>query len=353
MLANFSGGFVFAQETSDRATGARDGALPAADAVPVDRATSTPRAEAGSTAVPVHVPPRGAPSEATPAPVPLPAPTATQVALPVEAPLESEQSTSEWYLYGTLASAVALGSFGMYRLLTKKQPKKEKNDEGKEDGKRCFDVRQMMEDKIKEITDLRGRLEGKIKEKARETVRDLLKDTPEGEVLAMIEHAEKEYKKLKKLYTQCIIDMKLQIQNNVIIELHVPDFARVKDFYGKLGFEIAGEDKKGEYPGYLVMKRKDVFGNTLINFYGDDERIYDQSYFKRFDRKTPPGYAVGITIPVSDIRGFYSTISQSLKKYIVQELAKKIDGKRKWHDFRLQDPYGFYIRITDVVDWGQ
>lgn len=29
--------------------------------------------------------------------------------------------------------------------------------------------------------------------------------------------------------------------SNVILELHVPDFDTVKDFYGKLGFEVVWE----------------------------------------------------------------------------------------------------------------
>ena len=62
--------------------------------------------------------------------------------------------------------------------------------------------------------------------------------------------------------------MKEPIQNNLVIELHVPDFAPIKDFYGKLGFEIISEDKKGEkFPGYLVLRREGDLGDTTLNFY--------------------------------------------------------------------------------------
>ena len=101
--------------------------------------------------------------------------------------------------------------------------------------------------------------------------------------------------------------MKSPIQNNLIIELHVPDFGPVKEFYSRLGFAIISEDKKGEYPGYLVMRREDPLGNTMLNFYGDDDRVYQQSYFKKFPPQTIKGYATEITIPVSDIKNLRFT----------------------------------------------
>lgn len=143
------------------------------------------------------------------------------------------------------------------------------------------------------------------------------------------------------------------IQNNLIIELHVPDFKQIKDFYSKLGFEIISNDPKGKYPGYMVMKRKSPLGDTILNFYGDDERVYEQSYFKKFDRNTTRGYAVEITIPVQHIDALYEEISKLLKENIAQELIEKKDDKTSWRDFRLADPYGFYIRFTDLIDWGQ
>jgi len=69
--------------------------------------------------------------------------------------------------------------------------------------------------------------------------------------------------------------MKSPIQNNLIIELHVPDFQPEKDFYSKLGFEIILENPKGKFSGYMVMRRNHLLGNTIINFYGDDERVYE------------------------------------------------------------------------------
>ncbi len=147
--------------------------------------------------------------------------------------------------------------------------------------------------------------------------------------------------------------MKSPIQNNLIIELHVPDFGKVKDFYSRLGFEIISNDLKGKYPGYMVMRRDDPLGNTILNFYGDDERVYEQAYFKKFDKNTIRGYAVEITIPVRDIDALYKSVSKNLKANIEQELIEKKDGKTIWRDFRLADPFGFYIRFTELIDWGQ
>ena len=148
--------------------------------------------------------------------------------------------------------------------------------------------------------------------------------------------------------------MKNLITNNLIIELHVPDFAPIKDFYGKIGFKTISEDKKGKnFPGYLVLLRKGDLGDTMLNFYGDDERVYNQSYFKQFPRDTVRGYASEITIPVRDIDAVYKNAQKNVPNHIMKELQKTTDDRQSWRDFRLTDPYGFYIRITEILDWGQ
>ena len=68
-----------------------------------------------------------------------------------------------------------------------------------------------------------------------------------------------------------------------------------------MGFEIVMEHVPAQQPGYLVLKRKSDLGNTLLNFYGGDARVYNQSFFKQFSKETTRGYATEITIPVSDI----------------------------------------------------
>jgi catechol 2,3-dioxygenase-like lactoylglutathione lyase family enzyme len=84
--------------------------------------------------------------------------------------------------------------------------------------------------------------------------------------------------------------MKRNINNNLIIELHVPDLDVVKDFYSKLGFEITMDDTlNAENPGYLTMTRKDALGNTMLNFYGGDERVYNRHFSSNFPKRQKEG----------------------------------------------------------------
>jgi predicted enzyme related to lactoylglutathione lyase len=148
--------------------------------------------------------------------------------------------------------------------------------------------------------------------------------------------------------------MPTPILNNLIIELHVPDLNAAKDFYSRLGFEVRMDDApNAEKPGYLTMIRKDIIGNTMLNFYGGDERVYDQSFFKQFPKDTKKGYAVSITIPVGDIDVVYKTSQESLSENIVRELRVIEGSGKRWKDFRMVDPFGFYLRFTELLDWGQ
>jgi len=143
--------------------------------------------------------------------------------------------------------------------------------------------------------------------------------------------------------------MKL-IKNNLVLELHVPNFDEVKDFYSKLGFEVISEEPVGKELGYLVMKRKDSLGDTIINFYGGDEKVYNHNFFKDFPKETKRGYEVEITIPVGDIKTYYQKVLPDIKARLVQDLTLKRWGKK---DFRIVDPFGFYLRFTELVDWNQ
>ncbi len=144
------------------------------------------------------------------------------------------------------------------------------------------------------------------------------------------------------------------VRNNLVLELHVPDLNTVKDYYSKLGFEVLVDDEVNEKDlGYVTMLRKDPIGNTLINFYGGDQRVYNQSYFKKFPRGTKRGYASEITIPVSDIDKLYENTIKTLRNYVVRELTVTKDHDYEWRDFRMEDPFGFYLRFTELIDWGQ
>ena len=144
------------------------------------------------------------------------------------------------------------------------------------------------------------------------------------------------------------------IRNNLIIELHVPDLEEVWEFYGKLGFEAAMNDLPNEnHPGYMTMARKDGAGDTMINFYGGDERVYHQAFFKQFPRDTKRGYAVSVTITTADIEEAYKKAQKFLPGNIARELREIEDRGKTWKDFRMVDPFGFYLRFTEIVDWGQ
>ncbi len=148
--------------------------------------------------------------------------------------------------------------------------------------------------------------------------------------------------------------MKTPIRNNLIIELHVPNLNVVKEFYSKLGFEMKVNDDINEQDlGYVTMLRKDSLGNTLINFYGGDDRVYDQSYFKNFTKDTKRGYAAEITVPVTNIDDLYKSVTINLKEHIVRELIVTKDHEHECKDFRMEDPFGFYLRFTELMDWGQ
>lgn len=144
------------------------------------------------------------------------------------------------------------------------------------------------------------------------------------------------------------------IRNNLVLELHVPDFGQVRDFYAKLGFGELTYDPTsggGSDLGYLVMRREDASGSTMINFYGDKSKVAKHAHFNQFPETTPRGYAVEITITVDDVEKLWDEVKDEISKaQIAQELVLKRWGKK---DFRIVDPFGFYLRFTELVDWGQ
>ena len=100
---------------------------------------------------------------------------------------------------------------------------------------------------------------------------------------------------------------------------------------------------RGELGGYMVMRR----GKSVINFYSGSEDVYQHSYFKRFSSDTPRGYAVEIVLLCEDVEQFYQEVSAKLD-CVVQPLKLKPWGRK---DFRLVDPFGFYIRISERYNW--
>lgn len=145
------------------------------------------------------------------------------------------------------------------------------------------------------------------------------------------------------------------IRNNLIVELHVPDLEIARNFYTKLGFDRAGVDDRINQNelGYLTLIRQDEVGKTMLNFYGGDDRVYSQSYFKQFPKDMKRGYAVELTIPVAKIDKMYRQVEEGLLDSVVREMQELRDHDHVWRDFRLVDPFGFYLRFTELLDWGQ
>ena len=146
----------------------------------------------------------------------------------------------------------------------------------------------------------------------------------------------------------------LYIKNNLVLELHIPDFAPARKFYGLFGFEELRYDPTsggGSDLGYMVLRRKDSIGDTILNFYGDKDKVARHAHLKDFSSDTPRGYGVEITVPVSDVKALWEKVVEHLAAgTISQELTLKRWSKQ---DFRVTDPFGFYVRFTELVDWGQ
>ena len=122
-------------------------------------------------------------------------------------------------------------------------------------------------------------------------------------------------------------------KTDVLVELHVPDFAPVLEFYSRLGFVIAFREES-----YLVLRR----GESVLNFYGGSLEIYRHSYFSRYAEDTKRGFGVEIVIFDLDVRALYESVEQELK--VVTPLKLRPWGK--W-DFRLEDPFGYYLRVSE------
>lgn len=128
---------------------------------------------------------------------------------------------------------------------------------------------------------------------------------------------------------------------NTLIELHVPDFNKAKEYYLALGFHVEWERPPNGSKGYLVLSLEE---NALC-FWCGSERVYDHRYFKSFPSNTPRGYAVEIVIQVKDLKSYYERVKHKVEIY--QEIERRPWGL---DDFRIVDPFGFYLRITEVHD---
>lgn len=132
--------------------------------------------------------------------------------------------------------------------------------------------------------------------------------------------------------------------NGLFIELHVPSFDGIRDFYTAIGFEIVWEREPEGKKGYLALKMED---NVLL-FWGGNDQVFDQGYFKRFASNSPRGYAVEIIVMVDDVESYFERVKDRVN--LVKTLVLRPWGVM---DFRAVDPAGFYLRFSqryDVLD---
>lgn len=129
--------------------------------------------------------------------------------------------------------------------------------------------------------------------------------------------------------------------NSVLVELHVPDFEKVKEYYGKLGFKSVWEREPEGEKGYLILKRD----NNILCFWSGNDAVYEQAYFKQFPKETSRGYGVELVIMVADVERFYNEVKSFTN--VVEELRLRPWGLK---DFRAADPFGYYLRFTEYHD---
>lgn len=125
------------------------------------------------------------------------------------------------------------------------------------------------------------------------------------------------------------------------VELHVPAFGPVKEFYGRLGFTIAREERVADGDGYLVLRR----GPNILRFWPGSDAIDRHEHFSAFPASTRRGYGVEIVIVVDDLDAVYAAAREFAT--IVGPLRERPWGLR---DFRVEDPFGYYLRITEPHD---
>lgn len=125
--------------------------------------------------------------------------------------------------------------------------------------------------------------------------------------------------------------------NSVLLELHVPDFQKVKVYYGKLGFRVVWERPPEGFKGYLVLQ----MDNNILCFWAGNEHVFEQSYFKKLPKDTPRGYGVEIVVMVNNVESYYEKVKVFAN--IVEPLVLQPWGLK---DFRIVDPFGYYLRVT-------
>ncbi len=123
------------------------------------------------------------------------------------------------------------------------------------------------------------------------------------------------------------------------VELHVPDFSPVRDFYGRLEFLVSRDEPGCGKDGYLVMSLE----RNVIAFWCGNEAVFEHSYFSQFPRAAPRGVGVELVLQVSRLEEYFDRVRSKIS--ITDGLRARPWGLS---DFRCVDPYGYYLRITSM-----
>ncbi len=202
-------------------------------------ATSSPAAadpRSASTSTPMN--PAPAPSNASAASNPQQSTATINLgSATIDTVLMQEESSSPWLL--PFLFVLALIPFGFFAAsYFKKKPVETPDTE--ESDNRCFDIKEMMEAKLRELTDVRAIVEGKAKGIAKDALRDAVSGTATGDLLVRAEKLESQYAKLKALYEECRIDAERYAYKGVVIENSLLD-KKVLEKVRVIGTRTEGE----------------------------------------------------------------------------------------------------------------
>lgn len=123
----------------------------------------------------------------------------------------------------------------------------------------------------------------------------------------------------------------------ITVELHVPDLDLASTFYRELGFKDAWRDERTG-SRYLVMQLE----GWPICFKAWDNT---HSYFGKDDGQRGNGVEIVIAVAAEHLESHYRRAERS--GALVAELQTRPWGAR---DFRIADPFGYYLRFTESVD---
>jgi hypothetical protein len=124
-------------------------------------------------------------------------------------------NSNAFALVGVAVAILVAGGIGAYKLKTRAalvsqnlngRAKNQNKKDDKKDKSGCLNLKKLMEQKLGELTDLKGQLQGRAGDKAKEEIKGLIGGTVTGDILIKIESAKAEYERLKKLYEQCTIE---------------------------------------------------------------------------------------------------------------------------------------------------